>query len=342
MRVLITGGSGFIGRKLAAALLRAGEVAWDSGPPRPIERITLFDSVRYDGPPDPRVEVVTGDLTDPAAVERAATEADLVWHLAAVVSAGAEADFDLGYRVNVDGTRLVLEALRRGGRRPRVVFASSFAAYGGEMPEVITDEFRATPQSSYGTQKVIGELLTADYSRKGFLDGRSLRLPTIVVRPGKPNRAASTFASSIVREPLAGQEAICPVGRDTAIYILSPRQVTDALLRAMHLPESTWDGNRTVLLPGITVTVAAMAATLARVAGDDVAGRIRWQPDPAIQRIVKSWPVAAEARRARSLGFTDDGTFEAILRAHIEDELGGVTGGPTPAPGSTTAQDPHR
>jgi D-erythronate 2-dehydrogenase len=326
MRVLITGGCGFIGRKLAAALLRAGT-----------ERITLFDTVRYDGPPHPRVEVVTGDLTDRTAVERAAGEADLVWHLAAVVSAGAEADFDLGYRVNVDGTRLLLEALRQGGRRPRVVFASSLAAYGGEMPEVITDEFRATPQTSYGTQKVIGELLIADYSRKGFVDGRSLRLPTIVVRPGKPNRAASTFASSIVREPLAGQEAICPVGRDTAIYILSPRRVVEALLRAMHLPESAWDGNRTLQLPGITVTVAAMVDALRRVAGQAVADRIRWEPDPAIQRIVATWPVRAEAGRARRMGFADDGTFEAILQAHISDELSAG-----PAPGSTTARDPHR
>jgi len=240
------------------------------------------------------------------------------------VSAEAEADVDLGYRVNLDGTRHLLEALRATGRRPRMVFASSFAVFGGAMPEVITDEFHPTPQSSYGTHKAIGELLTADYSRKGFVDGRSLRLPTIVVRPGRPNRAASTFASSIIREPLAGEEAVCPVDRGTAIYILSPRRVVAALLRAMQLPESAWGTNRTLSLPGITVTVGAMVQALARVAGEAVVDRIRWQPDPAIQRIVETWPVRAEAQRARSMGFTDDGTFDAILRAHIEDELGGT------------------
>jgi D-erythronate 2-dehydrogenase len=325
MRVLITGGSGFIGRRLAAALLRTGAVTVDDDAPRPIERLTLFDSVApEDRPRDPRVEVVIGDITERSAVERVAAEVDLVWHLAAVVSAEAEADVDLGYRVNLDGTRHLLEALRATGRRPRMVFASSFAVYGGAMPEVITDEFHPTPQSSYGTHKAIGELLTADYSRKGFVDGRSLRLPTIVVRPGRPNRAASTFASSIIREPLAGEEAVCPVDRGTAIYILSPRRVVAALLRAMQLPESAWGTNRTLSLPGITVTVGAMVQALARVAGEAVVDRIRWQPDPAIQRIVETWPVRAEAQRARSMGFTDDGTFDAILRAHIEDELGGT------------------
>ena len=325
MRVLITGGGGFIGRKLARALLHTGAVPVDHDTPRPIERMTLFDSVPpEDLPSDPRVEVVTGDITDQGAVERVAAEADLVWHLAAVVSAGAEADFDLGYRINVDGTRRLLEALRATGRRPRVVFASSLAVYGGEMPEVILDGFHTTPQSSYGTQKAIGELLIADYSRKGFIDGRSLRLPTIVVRPGRPNKAASTFASSIIREPLAGEEAICPVAPETAIYILSPRRVVEALQRAMTLPESAWGMHRTLQLAGITVTVGAMVEALARVAGEAVTDRIRWEPDPVIERIVETWPVRAEARRARSMGFTDDGSFDAILQAHIEDELGGL------------------
>jgi D-erythronate 2-dehydrogenase len=324
MHVLITGGNGFIGRKLAAALLRSGTVTVDDAAPRTIERMTLFDSVPGpDLPSDERVELVTGDITDRGAVDRVAARADLVWHLAAVVSAAAEADFDLGYRVNVDGTHVLLEALRGTGRRPRVVFASSFAVYGGDLPQVVGDEFHPTPQSSYGTQKAIGELLVADYSRKGFVDGRSLRLPTIVVRPGRPNKAASSFASSIIREPLAGHEVVCPVGEDTAIYILSPRRVTDALLRAMRLSESAWGVHRTLPLPGITATVADMVEALARVAGPAAADRIRWQPDPAIQRIVETWPVRAEARRARDMGFTDDGTLDAILHSHIEDELGG-------------------
>lgn len=328
MRVLITGGSGFIGLRLARTLLRTGTVTVDDDAPRPIERMTLFDTVApKDVPRDSRVEVVIGDITDRGVVERVAADVDLVWHLAAVVSGAAEDDVDLGYRVNLDGTRHLLEALRAIGRQPRMVFASSFAVFGGAMPETITDEFHTTPRSSYGTQKAIGELLTADYSRKGFIDGRSLRLPTIVVRPGKPNRAASTFASSIIREPLAGQEAVCPVDRDTAIYILSPRRVVEAMVLAMRLPESAWATNRTLTLPGITTTVGAMVDALARVAGEAVADRIRWQPDPAVQRIVETWPVRAEPQRARSMGFSDDGTFDAILLAHIEDELSGTRSG---------------
>jgi nucleoside-diphosphate-sugar epimerase len=324
MRVLITGGTGFIGKKLAAALLRDGGIALDDGPLRPVERITLFDAFPGEGvPQDPRVETVAGDIADRATVERLAAGADLVWHLAAVVSAAAEADFDLGMRVNLDGTRLLLEALRATGRRPRLVFASGLAVFGGEMPDVLGDTFHPTPQSSYGTQKAIGELLVADYGRKGFVDGRSLRLPTIVVRPGKPNKAASTFASSIIREPLAGQEAVCPVGRDTAIYILSPRRVIEALLRAMRLPEGAWGTSRTLSLPGITVTIGEMVEALAWVAGEAAARRIRWEPDPLIQRIVAGWPARAEGARARAMGFTADRSFDEIVQSHIEDELGG-------------------
>jgi nucleoside-diphosphate-sugar epimerase len=324
MHVLITGGGGFLGGKLTAVLLREGALALDGGTPRPIERITLFDAVPIEDPPsDHRVDVVTGDIADGDALARVTAEVDLVWHLAAVVSAGAEADFDLGYRVNVDGTRVLLEALRATGRHCRIVFTSSLAVYGGEMPAVITDDFHATPRTSYGTHKAIGELLVADYSRKGFVDGRSLRLPTIVVRPGAPNKAASTFASSIIREPLAGRETVCPVPPDTSVYILSPRQVIAALLRAMCVPEPSWPVSRTLLLPGITTSVADMVTALATAAGQDVADLISWQPDPDIQRIVDGWPVRARARHARSLGFADDGSFDQILRAHVDDELGG-------------------
>jgi D-erythronate 2-dehydrogenase len=314
MRALITGGTGFIGKKLAAALLRDETV----------ERVTLFDVTAGDDvPADPRLDLVTGDIADRATVDRLVSDVDAVWHLAAIVSYAGEQDFDLGYRVNLDGTRTLLEALRATGRRPRLVAASSFAVFGGDMPDVIPDEFHCTPQTSYGTQKAILELLVADYSRKGFLDGRALRLPTIVVRPGRPNKAASTFASSIIREPLAGQEAVCPVGRDAAMYVLSPRRVVEAFLRAMRLPESAWGTNRTLPLPGISVTVGEMVAALARVAGPAVAGRVRWEPDPAIQRIVAGWPVDASARRARAMGFTADASFDDIVRAHVEDELGG-------------------
>jgi nucleoside-diphosphate-sugar epimerase len=296
----------------------------DGGTPQPVERLTLFDAFAGEGvPEDRRVELVTGDIADPATVGRVARNADIVWHLAAIVSANAEADFDLGYRVNLDGTRLLLEALRATGRRPRLVFASTLAVYGGEMPDVITDQTHLTPQTSYGTQKAIGELLVADYSRKGFIDGRSLRLPTIVVRPGKPNKAASTFASSIIREPLAGQEAVCPVDRDAAMFVLSPRRVVEALLRAMQLPDEAFGMTRALQLPGITATVGEMVDALGKVAGESAVRRVRWEPDPVIQRIVRGWPARVAGERARRMGFEADESFEAIVRAHVEDELGG-------------------
>ena len=324
MRVLITGGTGFIGKKFAAALLREGGLALDGGEARRIEQLTLFDAFPGEGvPTDPRVGVVTGDIADPGVIGPLAAEADLVWHLAAIVSSNAEADFELGYQVNLDGTRVLLDALRATSRRPRVVFASSLAVYGGDMPPVITDQTHLTPQTSYGAQKAMGELLVTDYSRKGFVDGRSLRLPTIAIRPGKPNKAASTFASSIIREPLAGQEAVCPVGRDAAMYYLSPRKVVAAFLHAMRLPESAWGATRALVLPGITATVGDMVDALGRVAGEAAVRRIRWEPDPAIERIVRGWPSRVAAERARSMGFEPDASFDEIIRIHVEDELGG-------------------
>ena len=328
MRVLITGGTGFIGKKLAAALLREGELALDGGKARRIERVTLFDAFTGESvPADPRLEVATGDIADPAVVGPLAAEADVVWHLAAIVSANAEADFELGYRVNLDGTRVLLDAMRATGRRPRLVFASSLAVFGGDVPDVLTDRTHLTPQTSYGAQKAMGELLVTDYSRKGFVDGRSLRLPTIVVRPGKPNKAASTFASSIIREPLAGQEAVCPVAREAQMFVLSPRRVVEALLRAVRLSDKEWGVSRALTLPGITVSVGEMVDALGKVGGEAAVRRIRWEPDRASQKIVAGWPARFAPERARKMGFQGDASFEEIVRAHVEDELGGRLAG---------------
>ena len=324
MHILITGGTGFLGRKLAAALLEEGVMALDGEAPAPIQRITLFDAFEgADLPRDPKLRVVTGDIASPDDVEPLAHDADLVWHLAAIVSADAEADFDRGMRINLDGTRTLLEALRATGRRPRLVFASSLAVYGGAMPDPIVDGIELTPQTSYGTQKAMGELLVADYSRKGFVDGRALRLPTIMVRPGKPNKAASTFVSSIVREPLAGQEAICPVSRETSMFVLSPRRCVAALMHAMRLPDAAFGTTRSVQLPGITVAVDEVVEALRRIAGDGVAGRIRFLPDDTIARIVAGWAFRADAARGRSLGFAADAGVDELIHAHIEDELEG-------------------
>jgi nucleoside-diphosphate-sugar epimerase len=324
MRIVITGGAGFIGKKLAQALLERGELATAAGR-RPIESLVLFDVVHAQGlPDDPRLETVTGDITDAEAVCRLIGDDTSVFHLAAIVSADAEQNFELGMAVNLGGTRNVLDACRALSQPVRLVFASSVAVYGGDMPEVMNDGTILTPQTSYGMQKAAGELLLNDYGRKGFVDGRALRLPTIVVRPGKPNKAASTFASSIVREPLAGQEAICPVERDAEMYILSPRRVVDAMIHAFELPADAFGMTRMLTLPGITASIGAMVDALGEVAGERVVQRIQWQPDPVIQKIVAGWPARFDAKRARGMGFQADADLAEIIRAHIEDELGGV------------------
>jgi nucleoside-diphosphate-sugar epimerase len=267
-------------------------------------------------------ERVTGDITDPAVLERALTgDTGTVFHLAAVVSGGAEADFDRGMRVNLDGTRALLERCRRLPRPPRFVFASSVAAFGGRLPEVLDDHTTPNPQTSYGMQKVVGEYLTTEYSRRGFIDGRSLRLPTIVVRPGKPNLAASSFASGIVREPVHGEESICPVPDATRVWMLSPEKVVVAFIHAHDLPSEAWGVERVVNLPGISVKVREMVDTLARVAGQAVAARVRFVPDERIERIVRTWPGDFLTPRALALGFTPDQDFAAIVRQFL-DEVG--------------------
>src|ERR1700720_2696398 len=274
MRVVITGACGFLGRRVALQLLARGDV----------DELVLFDNApsALPLPEHKRLSVVTGDIADFHTVRRVISGGThSVFHLAAVVSGQAEADTDLGYRVNLDGTRAVLDACRALGSAPRIIFASSLAVYGGALPPAVGDDTALTPQTSYGTQKALGELLVNDYSRKGFLDGRALRLPTVVVRPGRPNRAASTFASSIIREPLAGKDAVCPVSPDTVMALASPRRVVAGLVHALDLPGHTFGDNRSLQLPGFSVAVGDMVEAVRRLGGA-AHSRIRWQPDPAV------------------------------------------------------------
>jgi nucleoside-diphosphate-sugar epimerase len=323
LRILITGAGGFIGRKLTERLLADGTVDG-----RTIQHITAADLYGLDLlADDARLARVALDITDHVAAAKLIAQGyDLVVHLAAIVSANAEEDFDLGYKVNLDGTRYLLEGLKALGTCPRLVFASTLAVFGGPVPTppaLIGDDFHLTPQTSYGAQKAACELLVADYTRKGYIDGRSLRLPTIVVRPGKPNKAASTFASSIIREPLAGQAAICPVDPDSTMYILSPRRVIDAFVKTAGLPSDAFGQVRSLTLPGIAVRIGDALEALRRIAGDKVADRVKQVPDPKIQKIVDGWPYNFASKRARDMGYEADASIDEIIQAHIADELGG-------------------
>ncbi len=324
MNVTITGAGGFIGKRLVRQLLAKGTLADTQGAQCPIEKILACDLTLAGLPDDPRLQKLEADTSDPAVINRIITDqTGAIFHLAAIVSVGAEADFDLGMKVNLDTTRALLERCRHLGKKPGFTFASSVAVYGGEMPPVLEDHTAPTPQTSYGTQKAICELLISDYTRKGFLEGRSLRLPTIVVRPGKPNKAASTFASSIIREPLQGQEVSCPVPADTSMFLLSPRKVVDAFIQAHDLPAQMWGMIRALQLPGLTLSVRQMLQALEEVAGANVSQRVRFEPDPRIEKIVYGWPTAFRATRAKQLGFTADASMHDIIQAFIEDDLNG-------------------
>ena len=322
MKVLITGGAGFLGKRLARRLLELGSLTGADGGKRRIEQLVLLDVVEAEGFNDPRVRVVTGDIADTALLD-SVIDADTVsvFHLAAIVSGQAEADFDLGMRINLDASRQLLDVCRSRGHTPRVVFTSSVAVYGGALPETVLDTTALNPRSSYGVQKAIGELLVGDYSRRGFIDGRVLRLPTISVRPGRPNKAASSFASGIIREPLQDQEAICPVSKETRLWLLSPRQAIESLIVGHELEAKVLETGRTVNLPGISVTVAEMVAALEKLSSRETVQLIRWQPDPVVERIVGSWPGRWDVTRATAMGFSCDKDFEAIVRAYIEDDL---------------------
>jgi nucleoside-diphosphate-sugar epimerase len=297
--------------------LQRGELTDGRGERRRVDQVVAVDQVG--APALDRVRALVGDVGDVAFIREAVLGADSVFHLAAVVSAAAEADFNLGLRVNLDGTRALLEALRGEGRRPKVVFSSSVAVFGGALPVVVDDTTTPTPQSSYGVQKLIGELLVGDYSRKGYVDGRAVRLPTIVVRPGKPNAAASSFASGIIREPLAGVAAVCPVDPDTEMWVLSPAAAIANLLHAHELPAERWTGPRSLSLPGITVSVRAMLEALAAVGGAAARARVGMQPDPQIGAIVRTWPARFDTARADAMGFVRDGDFESIVRGYAKE-----------------------
>jgi len=320
MHILITGAAGMIGRKLTERLARDGAL---NG--RAIDRLTLTDIV---APAPPAfagsVDVSAADIAAPGeAAKLVAGRPDVVFHLAGIVSGEAELDVDKGYRVNLDGTRALWEALRAAGHRPRVVFTSSIAVFGAPFPAAIADDFHLTPLTSYGTQKAMCELMLADYTRRGFVDGVGIRLPSIVVRPGKPNKAASGFFSGIIREPLAGQEAVLPVAETVLHWHASPRSAVGFLIHAAGLSREEVGPRVNLTMPGVCCTVGEQIAALRRIAGDKVAARIRRAPDELVMRIVDGWPSRFDARRALALGFRVEATFDDIIRAHIEDELGG-------------------
>jgi nucleoside-diphosphate-sugar epimerase len=323
MHILITGAAGMIGRKLTARLVADGGL---NG--RAIDKLTLIDVL---APPAPekfsgKVAASAADIADANAVRAAvAGRPDVIFHLAGVVSGEAELDFEKGMRVNLDGSRALFEAVRAvgGGYRPRLVFTSSIAVFGAPFPPAIGDEFHLTPLTSYGTQKAAVELLLADYTRRGFLDGVGIRLPSIVVRPGKPNKAASGFFSGIIREPLSGQEAVLPVEDTVLHWHASPRAAAGFLVHAAGLDAAKLGPRINLTMPGVCCTVAEQIAALRRVAGDAVAARIRRAPDPLVARIVAGWPSRFDPVRALALGFRAEASFDDIIRVHIADDLGG-------------------
>jgi nucleoside-diphosphate-sugar epimerase len=313
MRVLIIGAAGMLGQKLSERLARDGSLGT-----QPIAALVRADVAARGG-------TIGADLTDPsAAADLIASRPDVIVHLAAVVSGEAESDFEKGYRVNLDAARHLLEAIRLAGSdyRPRLVFSSSIAVFGPPMPDVIADDHPTTPATSYGTQKAIVELLLADYTRRGFVDGIAIRLPTICVRPGAPNLAASGFFSNIIREPLHGRPALLPVSPDVRHWFASPRAAVAFLTHAATIDTSALGPWRTLTMPGLSATVGEQIEALRRVAGDDAVALIRSEPDDTIARIVDGWPQAFDARRASELGFTAERDFDEIVRVYVEDELG--------------------
>ena len=336
MHIVITGGAGFLGARLARCLLAKGHLALNGAQPQPIESITLVD--RVTAPPDlaldSRIKSMVGDLnqllgpktdTNTAAAQSIIAQAAIIFHLAAAVSGECEADFDLGMRSNIDATRALLEVCRAQGNCPTVVFASSLAVFGNSaaqpLPAVIDDRTLPTPQNSYGIQKFIGEQLVADYGRKGFVCARNVRLMTVSVRPGKPNGAASSFLSGMIREPLAGVRAVCPVSPETAVALSSPSRTIAGLIRAAETSDADWGARTAINLPALTTTVGAMASALSKLGGQAAFDLIDWTPDPVIANIVTSWPAVIDAARARALGLLPDTDFESIVADYMKEQL---------------------
>jgi nucleoside-diphosphate-sugar epimerase len=331
MNILITGGAGFLGARLARALLAAGSLSLRGAPPRPIRQVVLADRgpAPADLAVDPRVRSVQGDLID-LVQRRALPEpgTDLVFHLAAAVSAECEADFDLGMRSNLDTTRALLDGCRALGTCPVFVFASSLAVFGqqpgGPALGTVRDDTLPTPQGSYGIQKFIGEQLVADYTRKGFVAGRSVRPMTVSVRPGLPNGAASGFLSGMIREPLAGVRARVPVAADVPVALASPGRTVEGFVRAAEVADAQWGQRTAINLPSLRTTVGEMAQALEQVAGKEAAALLDWQPDPMIDKLVRSWPGDVAWDRARALGLKNDARFEAIIRDYIAENRDAV------------------
>lgn len=328
MHILVIGAAGMVGRKLTARLAQDGALGG-----RRIEALTLLDVMPPEKPAGfgGRTETRAADLSAPGEAARAvAARPDLIFHLAAIVSGEAEADFDKGYRINLDGTRELFEAIRQQDLqqpyKPRVVFTSSIAVFGAPFPDAIDDDFLRAPLTSYGTQKAIGELLLCDYSRRGFMDGIAIRLPTICIRPGKPNKAASGFFSNILREPLSGQEAVLPVSEDVRHWHASPRAAVGFLIHAATMDLTPLGWRRALSMPGLSATVGEQIEALRRVAGEKAVKLIRREPDPTIAQIVAGWPRNFAPRRAEQLGFVAEKSFDDIIRVHIQDELGGRIG----------------
>jgi nucleoside-diphosphate-sugar epimerase len=323
MHILITGAAGMIGRKLTERLIV--DRALDN---QPIDKLTLVDIVAPERPKgfSDHVKTRAADLAEPGVAEKAISERpEVIFHLAGVVSGEAELDFEKGYRSNLAGMQALLEAIRRtgDGYRPRLIFTSSMAVYGAPFREVIDDEFHLTPLTSYGTQKMMCEALLADYTRKGFVEGVGIRLPSIVVRPGKPNKAASGFFSGIIREPLAGQEALLPVPEAVVHTHASPRSAVGFLIHGAELPREAIEPHVNITMPGVCCTVGEQIEALRRLAGDKVANRIRHEPDELVMRIVSGWPHRLAGKRARELGFRVEQSFEEIIRVHIDEDRGG-------------------